>query len=80
MEAIVYLSPVTCELLFNFNCRDKNPLLIDLEPEVPLTAKANSWFEKVRGFRSIAIFSCYICSIVLVCKNSRRFGRMCSRV
>ncbi|CAH3167195.1 unnamed protein product [Porites evermanni] len=26
--------------------REKNPLLVDLEPEVPLTAKANMWFEK----------------------------------
>jgi len=28
--------------------REKNPLLVELEPEVPLTAKANMWFEKVR--------------------------------
>lgn len=26
--------------------RDKNPLLVELEPEVPLTIKANKWFEK----------------------------------
>ncbi|XP_073257703.1 pre-rRNA 2'-O-ribose RNA methyltransferase FTSJ3-like [Porites lutea] len=26
--------------------REKNPLLVDLEPEVPLTTKANMWFEK----------------------------------
>jgi len=26
--------------------REKNPLLVELEPEVPLTAKANMWFEK----------------------------------
>ena len=33
------------------NCvffRDKNPLLVELEPEVPLTIKANKWFEKVQ--------------------------------
>lgn len=30
----------------NQQSRERNPLLVDLEPEVPLTAKANMWFEK----------------------------------
>ena len=39
-----YICIWSCSVFF----REKNPLLVDLQPEMTPSARANMWFEKVR--------------------------------